>query len=246
MIGWGNEDLPYRLANAGYKVVLSCVSNMYFDLSYQKTYEEPGYYWGGFVDVDKPFYFIPFDYFKNSTEDRRGNPIEQSYFIGKDRLTDFGKSNIVGIQGLLWSENVKSPERLEYMLLPKMLGLVERAWAPDPQWAQTADTQLSKKQYQEAWNVFVNTISQRELPKIEALSGGYQFRIPTAGAKVENGKVYANIQMPSFEIRYTVDGTEPTAQSKLYTEPISEKGTIKLKVFSLMEEEGEVSKLKIN
>lgn len=232
MIGWGNEDLPYRLANAGYKVVLSCVSNMYFDLSYQKTYEEPGYYWGGFVDVDKPFYFIPFDYYKNSTEDRRGNPVDQSYFIGKDRLTDFGKSNIVGIQGLLWSENVKSPERLEYMLLPKMLGLVERAWAPDPQWAQTADTQLSKKQYQEAWNVFVNTISQRELPKLEYLAGGYQFRIPTAGAKVENGKVYANTQMPSFEIRYTVDGTEPTAQSKLYTEPISEKGTIKLKVFT--------------
>jgi hexosaminidase len=52
--------------------------------------------------------------------------------------------------------------------------------------------------------------------------------------------------MPSFEIRYTVDGTEPTAQSKLYTEPISEKGTIKLKVFTPNGRGGEVSKLKIN
>ncbi len=57
MIGWGAEDLPYRLANAGYKVVLSCVSNQYFDLAYNKTPEEIGYYWGGYTDIDKSFLF---------------------------------------------------------------------------------------------------------------------------------------------------------------------------------------------
>ncbi len=102
MIGWGAEDLPYRLANAGYKVVLSCVSNQYFDLAYSKSQEEPGYYWGGFSDIDKSFYFIPDDYYKNSKEDRRGNPVPAAYFLGKDRLTDYGKSNIVGLQGLIW------------------------------------------------------------------------------------------------------------------------------------------------
>lgn len=232
MIGWGAEDLPYRLANAGYRVILSCVSNMYFDLSYQKTFEEPGYYWGGFVDMDKPFYFIPYDYYKNSTEDRRGNPIAPSYFLGKDRLTDYGKSNIVGIQGLLWSESIKTPERLEYMLLPKLFGLAERAWAADPDWANASDATKYKELYDQAWSTFVNVVSKKELPRLDTFEGGYLYRIPTAGATIQNGQVLANVQFKGFTIRYTTDGSEPTAQSKIYQNPITEKGVITLKVFN--------------
>ena len=94
--------------NTGYKVILSCVSNQYFDLAYEKSAEEPGYYWGGFQDIDKPFYFIPFDYYRNTKENTSGEPVDPSLFIGKDRLTDYGRSNILGIQGLLWSENIRS------------------------------------------------------------------------------------------------------------------------------------------
>ncbi|HRI22850.1 MAG TPA: family 20 glycosylhydrolase, partial [Panacibacter sp.] len=122
-IGGGSEDLAYKLANAGYKVVLSCVSNNYFDMAYYKNFEEPGYYWGGFTDIDKPFDFIPYDYFKNVKAGKDGNPVDQSVFIGKQRLTDFGKSNIVGIKGLLWEETVKSTSRMEYMIFPKILAL---------------------------------------------------------------------------------------------------------------------------
>jgi len=139
MVGWGSEDLPYRLANAGYKVVLSPVSNNYFDLAYYKSPDEPGYYWGGFQDIDKPFYFIPFDYYKTSKEDAAGNPVDASCFVGKDRLTDFGESNIVGIQGLMWAENLRSIDQLEYLLLPKLLGIAERAWAKNPEWAVIKD-----------------------------------------------------------------------------------------------------------
>ena len=69
------------------KLVLSCVSNNYFDMAYYKDFSEPGYYWGSFVDVDKPFYFIPYDYFKNSKEDRMGNPIRSSH-ICRQTATD--------------------------------------------------------------------------------------------------------------------------------------------------------------
>jgi hexosaminidase len=232
MIGWGNEDLPYRLANAGYKVILSCVSNQYFDLSYNKTFEEPGYYWGGFVDIDKPFYFIPFDYYKNSKEDRKGDPIDQSYFASKERLTAYGKSNIVGIQGLLWSENIRGSEKFEYMLLPKLLGMAERAWATDPLWATEKDSSKSSHLYLQSWSVFVNQVGKRVLPILDYYHGGFVYRLPTAGATVENGFLKANTQFPGLTIRYTSDGSEPTEKSKAYEVPINEKGLIILKVFN--------------
>lgn len=231
MVGWGNEDLPYRLANAGYKVVLSPVSNNYFDLAYSKSPDEPGYYWGGFEDIDKPFYFIPFDYYKTTKENAAGNPVDQSYFVGKDRLTDFGKSNIVGIQGLLWSENVRNNEILDYLLLPKLLGVAERAWAKNPDWAVEKDPEKFQDLYANAWSVFVNVVGKKELPRLNYLSGGFNFRIPTAGAVVDNAAVHANVQLPGLTIRYTTDGTEPTINSMKYEQPVTEKGIIKLKVF---------------
>jgi hexosaminidase len=231
VLGWGSEDLAYQLANAGYKVVLSCVSHLYFDMAYYKSFDEPGYYWGAFVDVDKPFYFVPYDYFRNSKEDKFGNPLDKSIFIGKDRLTDYGKSNILGIQGLLWSETINSPERMEYMILPKMLGLAERAWAQDPRWATERDEARAEQLYQEAWTQFANQLGQRELVRLDHYAGGFNYRIPAPGAFVEDGKVTANIQLPGLVIRYTTDGSEPTEKSNIYTGPISAKGKVKMKAF---------------
>ncbi len=231
-IGWGAEDLPYRLANAGYQVVLSCVSHLYFDLAYEKSPDEPGYYWGGFNDTERPFDFIPFDYYKNTTVNTDGDPVDSTLFIGKDRLTDFGKSNILGIQGQSWAENVRDTARLEYMILPKLLALAERAWAADPRWAIEKNKAESRKLYNESWSVFVNTLGKKELPRLNNIYGGLNYRIPPVGAIVEKGKVHTNIQIPGFIIRYTSDGTEPTVKSKIYTSPITEKGEIRLSAFA--------------
>jgi hexosaminidase len=241
VLGWGAEDLAYQLANAGYKVVLSCVSNFYFDMAYHKAFDEPGYYWGAFIDVDKPYYFIPYDYFKNAKEDKYGNALNKSIFIGKERLTDYGRSNIVGIQGLLWSETVQGAERMEYMILPKFLGLAERAWAKDPAWATEKDAAQSDKLYQQAWSEFIATAGWRELPRLDYYAGGFQYRIPSPGAVVQDGKVQVNMQYPGLTIRYTTDGKEPSLKSPVYTSPIAVKGTIKLKAFNQKGRAGKTS-----
>lgn len=239
-IGSGAEDLAYRLANGGYKVVLSPVSNQYFDLAYNNSYYEPGQKWGGLVDADKPYYFIPFDMLKNVKEDGQGNPIGKLDQTGKIRLTDYGKSNIVGIQGLLWSENNNSSTRLEYMLLPKLLGLAERAWSTAPEWATSADPAKADELYQASWMNFTNLVGKRELPRLTRYNGGYAYRIPEPGLKLENGNVLANIQYPGLELRYTTDGSEPEATSKLYSGPISEKGMIKMAAFDTAGRKGRV------
>ncbi|ACU58984.1 family 20 glycosylhydrolase [Chitinophaga pinensis] len=231
VMGGGAEDLPYRLANANYKVVLSGVSNLYFDMAYMKSFEEPGFYWGGFVDIDKPFYFIPEDYYKNSKVDALGNRLNPAIFQGKDKLTAYGAENIVGVQGLLWSETVKNSDRMEYMILPKLFGLAERAWAKNPDWAIEKDSARSEELYGKAWNNFVNVVGKKELVRLDHYNGGYNYRIPTPGLKLNNGSVAANIQLPGFTIRYTTDGKEPNSKSKVYTGPVAEKGTLKFKAF---------------
>lgn len=228
----GNEDLAYKLANAGYKVVLTNVTNFYLDLAYSSSPYEPGQYWGGYVDVDKPFKFIPFNFYKNQTENERGEPITAEHFKSKDKLTAVGKSNIVGVQSPLWSEIITSKELFEHLLLPKVLGLAERAWAQDPQWAVEENTKKSEELYQKAWSIFVNQLAQRELPRLDYYAGGFNYRIPTPGLVIENKKVLANVQYIGFQIRYTADGSEPTGNSSVWTQAIPLTKEMSFRVFN--------------
>lgn len=229
--GGGNEDLSYRLANAGYNVVLSAVTNYYFDLAYNQNANEPGLYWGGYVDTDKAFYFSPFDYYKTATEDASGNVLNTAIFKDKERLTAKGKKHVVGIQSQLWSEKISGAEAMEYMLLPKLLGYAERAWAAEPAWSKETDSVKSKSHYFKDWNQFANLLGQRELSRLCYYAGGFKFRVPPVGAVVTNGKLKANVQFPGLTIKYTTDGSEPTLQSKTYTKALQQLSEIKLKVF---------------
>lgn len=232
VIGWGAEDLAYRMANAGYKVVLSPVSNLYLDMAYQKSFYEPGYYWGSYVDAEGPFAFIPYNYYKNATQDVNGNRVSAAYFNAKERLTAEGQRNIVGLQGLLWAEALRSPEAMEYMLLPKLLSLAERAWAADPAWATEQDSTKAAALYRQDWSRFAATAGKRELPRLDYYAGGFAYRIPTPGAVAKAGRVEANVQFPGLLIRYTTDGSEPGVNSPVYASPVAAKGIIKLKAFS--------------
>ncbi|MHB8207744.1 family 20 glycosylhydrolase [Mucilaginibacter sp.] len=243
-IGSGQEDMAYKLANAGYKVVLSSVTNLYFDMAHYKSFDEPGYYWGAYVDVDKPFSFIPYDYFKNTKVDREGMPLNKSIFVGKQRLTDYGKTNILGIQGCLWGENIKTFERMEYMAFPSLLSLAERAWAQNPQWATEPDTTKSEAMYQQAWSDFVNVLGKRELPRLTYLNGGYSYRIPKPGVILQDGKYLVNMQFPGFIIRYTTNGKDPDAKSKIYNDAVTLPLTgVKFRAFDNKGRGGNVSEV---
>ncbi len=230
--GWGGEDLAYRLANGGYDVVLSPVTNLYFDLAWNQNPEETGLDWGGYVDLRKPFQFIPFDYYRNVRYDRSGNPLDSTVFIGKDRLTDYGRSHIVGIQGNLWSETLTSDGRLEYMMVPKLLGLAERAWAPDPDWATERDAAKADSLYRIAWSRFVNVVGKRELPRLDREVPEINYRIPTPGLEGAGGVVRTSLELPGFTLRYTTDGSEPTARSPEVRGPIPFRGTVRVAAFT--------------
>lgn len=237
--GSGSEDLAYRMANAGYKVILTGVTHLYIDLAYNPSSDEPGQYWGGYVDIDKPFYFIPYDYLRNLKDDYTGQRVDPAAIKSRVAVTEKGKANLVGIEAPLWSETNRSTDQFEYKLLPKLLAVAERAWAKDPAWATETDDAKSEELYAQAWSEFINTVGKRELPRLDTYAGGFQYRIPTAGAKVVDGKLAANVQFPGLTIRYTTDGTEPGPTSPVYTEPVAMTDAIKLRVFNTVGRAGQ-------
>lgn len=217
---WGAEDLGNRLANAGYPVVLCNVTNFYFDLAYNKDPREPGLYWGGFVNTRDAFEFVPYDVFKSIKTTTDGELYTDDDFTGKEVLTAEGRSNIIGIQAQLWSETLKGQDMLEYYYLPKMLGLAERAWYGQADWGNIADREERNEAIDTAWNGFANSLGKREFPRLDRLNGGYNYRLASPGARVDNDRLVVNTAYPGMVVRYTTDGSDPTSDSPLYSEPL--------------------------
>ncbi|MBU2708180.1 carbohydate-binding domain-containing protein [Zooshikella marina] len=231
--GWGTEDYGYRLANAGFPVVLANATNLYFDLAYQKDPDELGYYWAGFVNARTVFEFTPFDIFKSAWQDRMGNSLNDNQWENSTRLQVDKRNNILGIQGQLWSENIKSAEQLEYLALPKLIALAERAWANQPTWADEQDRKKRFSKLNQHWQQFALRMGSYELPRLDRWQGGYHYRLPLPGAKLVGGKIHANTAFPGLTIRYTIDGSEPSLKSQKYQQPFDPvAGQIKLKTFS--------------
>ncbi len=225
--GWGGEDMAYRLANAGYPVVICSSANFYFDLAYDWDPDERGHTWSGVVDMYQAWKTVPGKLYLSHDKTIEGNSWDWREAAKRfTPLTEIGKKNILGVSGQLWTETIKGPEMLEYYLLPKMLGYVERAWGGDPEWALIEKEADLKSAREKEWNQFVNLVGQKELPRLEVLFGGFNFRLPRPGVLVEDGRIFVNSAFPGLPIRYTMDGSEPHGASKVYEEPITNSSGI--------------------
>jgi len=227
-----NLDLGNRLANAGFPVILCNVSNFYFDLAYTHHPAERGLYWGGFVNTRSSFDFIPYDVFKSTLADKWGNPYDPSTdFVGMESLKQDAHNRIIGLQAELWSETVKGGTMAEYYYLPKLIGFAERAWAGQASWGMIGDQEKRITAMDMDWNRFANIVGQREMPRLDYLHGGFNYRLPPPGAVIKEGKLHANIDFPGLSIRYTTDGTEPGTNSPVYNGPVEVAGKVMLRSF---------------
>lgn len=88
----------------GFPVVLSPAAYTYLDLAYSDSSDEIGLSWAGYVDERKTFALQPKDY----------------------------KGDVIGVQAQLWSSQLRSFDDATYQMLPKALGVAERAWNASP------------------------------------------------------------------------------------------------------------------
>lgn len=138
-------------------------------------------------------------------------PMEQvySYDPAFPELTPEQQKHILGVQANLWTEYVLSDEHLEYMLLPRLAALSEVQWCLP----ETKD-----------WNRFIGSFRMDEIYS----QMGYEFAKHIFGVTAsyavdpeKGGVVMTLTTQGGAPIRYTLDGSDPTASSPLYKAPVT-------------------------
>ena len=151
-----NIELTYKLANAGIPVLLSNVQNAYVDLAYGDGPEEIGLTWGGYVDERKSFALQPWKIFESVRWEGIDTPVDwKANAAGRPALLH--PENIVGAEALLWSENNRSIDDVTYQMLPKAVGIWERAWNAAPDWP-------TDEAFAADFNRFYSILVKKEMP----------------------------------------------------------------------------------
>lgn len=168
----GQGGVIADVAAAQYPIVLSNVNHYYLDMTYSYHPYERGLSWGGTVDEFDALHGYP------------------------AQLCPFADARLSGVQGQVFAETIRSTADLERMLLPKMLGLAERAWNPDSTYT---DAQF-------------NAVVAKHMPRWER--DGYAWHMRQPGIKLVDGRYVAfNSPYADGVIRYTLDGTNPDSSS---------------------------------
>ncbi|MEQ7800362.1 family 20 glycosylhydrolase [Pedobacter sp. ASV1-7] len=171
--------------------------------------------------VMSPNTYMYFDYYQGEHHMEPyayGNllPIQKVYGYEPvpSELNNAEKKYIKGVQANVWTEYIHSPESVEYMLFPRLAAVAEVGW-----------TSNALKN----WTDFSRRL-EHEFIKYKAADINYAKSIYSVWceAKIDTASAIADISLAAYnykpEIRFTLDGTEPSMDSKLYT------GTFKSKI----------------
>lgn len=239
VIGGGQEDLAYRLANAGYPVVLLSSSNMYFDMMWNTNFNEPGLKWATYADLYHSYSLLPEDYFANIDTYYSGKALGKEGFKNRERLTDLGKQNLIGIKGGLFAETVDSDSKLDYLVFPRFFTLAERAWSAKREYE--SESSFTTLAFDRDYIQFINRIGEVELPRLKDL---IEYRLPAVGIKNIDGRIFANVEYANYTIYYTEDGSTPSLMSKVCD---SKNGVIIKEgsnyVFTVIDDQGRLGQL---
>ncbi|WP_425501442.1 family 20 glycosylhydrolase [Pseudoxanthomonas yeongjuensis] len=123
------------------------------------------------------------------------------------------RAHILGLQANVWTEHMRSFARVEHAIFPRIAALAETAWSP---------------QDKKDWEGFVARLPA-QLQRYRAMDIAYaQTPFEVRSALIEDRKqgtvqVSLSNQLGYADMRYTTDGSDPTAASKQYSAPFELK-----------------------
>jgi hexosaminidase len=113
--------------------------------------------------------------------------------------------HILGLQGNVWTEMIRTDTQLEAMIFPRILAVAETGWSAPAR---------------KDWPGFASRLPA-ELSRLEGLGvRPDRSALAVLATATPAGAVALSAQAPG-EIRYTLDGTDPTPTSALFGEPLA-------------------------
>jgi hexosaminidase len=188
VMSWRGEAGGIAAARQNHQVIMTPGSGgMYFDHAQARSDLEPLSI-GSYGPLSKTYAY---------------NPASAS-------LTPQQQKYIMGVQANLWTEYIATEDKVEYMVLPRLMALSEVAWSP-----------LANKNYKD----FSETRLPKHLAWLEA--NQYNYRVPTAiGTKdtsYTGTQLTVDLRTPvnGAKIYYTIDGYTPDETCLVYTSPFT-------------------------
>ncbi len=201
VMSWRGTQGAIDAAKKGHDVILTPTSHAYFDY-YQSNNENEPLAIGGFLPLEKVYRF---------------NPIPSELNKEEEKL-------VLGAQGNVWTEYMKTEDQVEYMIFPRILAMSEVVWS--------GATKNLEGDYP-------NFLSRTEIfnERLRGLEINYANHLYEIEGTIinEKGKISYQLSTPisGKEIRYTMDGNKVDFSSKLYNRGImiTDNTTIQAGVF---------------
>ena len=215
------QEYTSKAANKGQNVIFTPGAALYFDW-YQDTPQTQPRAMVGYSPIRKTYLMDP-------VADSPAKALANEQYILGCKLEqeiewikgEQAASRVLGVQGCAWSEFIDDCPHLEYMVLPRILAIAEMGWTP----ASGRD-----------WDDFKRRLSVR-VPALRAAGlNCYTLsdRVDISSV-ISEGKAVVSFECEKYrsELRYTLDGSTPDANSTLYTAPfgLAEPALVKVSRF---------------
>ena len=195
VLSWRGVEGGLNAAKAGHNAIMAPMPYAYLDF-YQEDPEIAPTTIGGYTTLKKTYSY---------------NPVP-------DDADELVKKHIIGMQGNLWREYMKTSDRVDYQAFPRAMAIAETGWTLD-----------ANKNWKSFCERMVTEFERLEVMDTKPCLNFFDVNINTHAD--ENGPLMVLLETfyPNAEIRYTTDGSEPTYGSTLYEQPFALEGNIDLK-----------------
>jgi hexosaminidase len=194
VMSWRGIQGAITAARLGHDVVMSPAPTLYFDNLQSRRDDEPA----GRLNVQ---------------------PLSQVYNfeVMPAVLSPEERSHILGAQANLWSEYLASSWHLQHATFPRLDALSEAVWTPQSKLSWTSFLARLPTQMHRYRRQGIGAADSAFAVDFQLVNGR------NAALQAKAGAVALYNQTGFGEIRYTLDGSTPSRQSKLYSTPLDLK-----------------------